>query len=243
MFITVKKSFSILSLLLIGQQSLANDYKQLFGNRYTRAEKTAAEVRPVIQKYAKAFGEDSDLMEAIIFPELIRYNALYDAIETGSLIGLYARFGYEYADFSIGLFQMKPTFALSIETEVMKHKQSRWVKLLGFDKISLADEPRSRLARVDRLENVEWQVKYLVAMLKCLKLKNSRLTLTAEDRVLFTASAYNCGWDKSATVIKSYISKKHYQPGYWEGEKYAFADVALYRYADKLKNQELRIRG
>lgn len=234
MFTTVKKSFSIIGLLFLGQQTLANDYKQLFGNQYTRAEKTAAEIRPVIQKYAKAFGEDSRLMEAIVFPELMRYNALYDAVETGSLIGLYARFGYEYADFSIGLLQMKPSFALAIETELAKHKQSKWVKAMGFDKVSLTDNHKSRLARVDRLEDTEWQVKYLIAMLKCLKLRHSKLKLTETERVQFTASAYNCGWNKSAGVIKSFISKKHYQTGLIEGDRYAFADVALYRYKNCL---------
>ncbi|RYZ99677.1 MAG: hypothetical protein EOP47_16125 [Sphingobacteriaceae bacterium] len=230
MFTTAKKSFSIIGLLFLGQQTLANDYRQIFGNQYTRAEKSATEIRPLIQKYAKAFNENSRLMEAIVFPELMRYNALYDAVETGSLIGLYARFGYEYANFSIGLLQMKPTFALSIETELAKHKQSQWVKALGFDKVSLIDDHKSRLARVDRLENTEWQVKYLIAMLKCLKLKNSKLKLSEAYKVKFTASAYNCGWNKSAAVIKSFISKKHYQTGIMDSDRYAFADVTLYRF-------------
>lgn len=50
-------------------------------------------------------------LQAIVFPEIMRYNGLKDGIETESLRTLYVQFGEDYADFSIGLFQMKPCFA------------------------------------------------------------------------------------------------------------------------------------
>lgn len=46
----------------------------------------------------------------------MRYNALKDDIESESLKVLYVQFGKTYADFSIGVFQMKPSFAEGVET-------------------------------------------------------------------------------------------------------------------------------
>jgi hypothetical protein len=103
---------------------------------------------------------------------------------------------------------MKPTFALSIETELAKHKNELWVQQLGFDKVSLTDNYDARIARVHRLENNEWQVKYLVAMLKCISQKHPIQKLNNDQCLQFIASAYNCGWNKDTKVIRGYIYKK-----------------------------------
>ncbi|GAA4307458.1 hypothetical protein GCM10023149_01020 [Mucilaginibacter gynuensis] len=221
----------MLWLLFVSSQSFALDYRELFGYTYIKAERNTEKLRPILQKYAGQYKEDAVLMEAVIFPEVMRYNKLYNAIETGSLISLYSRFGSVYSDFSIGLLQMKPTFALSIEQYLLKHKDLPWVKELGFDKLSVKADYESRMARVDRLNNTEWQIKYLVAMLKCIELKHSILnTASADEKLRFIAAAYNCGWNKPTKVINSYISKKFYHIDHWASDTYSFSDVALYRY-------------
>ena len=55
---------------------------------------------------------------AVVFPELIRYSALRDKIEITLLKSLYIYKGDDYADFSIGQFQMKPSFAELIHKNV-----------------------------------------------------------------------------------------------------------------------------
>lgn len=234
MFTSAKKKYSVLfCLIVLCHQCFAVNYREIFGNRYIKAEKKITEIRPLIQQYAKEYGADSKLIEAVIFPEVMRYNSVYNAVETGSLMGLYSRFGADYANFSIGIMQMKPTFAESIEREAQKHKNETWVKSLGFDKVSLKNNYDARMARVTRLTKDEWQVKYFIAMLKFIELKHKTSKLKPIDNLLFTAAAYNCGWDKSAAVIRSYINKKYYHLGNWDGgEKYAFTDVALYRYKE-----------
>ena len=47
---------------------------------------------------------------AIFFPELIRYSFIRDLLETTALEYLYIENGKNYADFSIGRMQMKPSF-------------------------------------------------------------------------------------------------------------------------------------
>ncbi|RVT97270.1 hypothetical protein EOD41_19085 [Mucilaginibacter limnophilus] len=241
MFTCVKKKYSLLILLVLCQQCFAFNYREVFGGRYIQAEKKIADLRPLIQQYAREYNEDSRLIEAVIFPEVMRYNSIYNAVETGSLMGLYSRFGADYADFSIGLLQMKPTFAEAIEKEVQKHSSEKWVSALGFDHLDLKDNYDSRMARITRLTKPEWQVKYFIAMLKCINLKHKISALKEDERLLFIAAAYNCGWNKSAAVIRTYIPKKFYHLGNWDsGERYAFADVAMYRY-NELKRETGRL--
>ena len=224
----------VFSLILLGQTAFAHNYRELFGRNYQKAEQSAKELRPLLHKYASAYQVDERLMEAIIFPELMRYNRLFDAVETGSLMGLYSRFGADYANFSIGQMQMKPTFALSVETYLHKNKPG-WAKQLGFNEIAITDNYDNRVARINRLDNIEWQVKYLVAMLKVIAVKHHSLWVgfSAEQKVSFAASAYNCGWDKSTMVIQAYISKPYYHLKPWDTEeKYCFANVAVFRFRE-----------
>lgn len=232
MFTSAKKRFSIVfCLIVLCNQCFALNYREIFGGRYTKAEKKITGIRPLIQRYARQYDVDGNLIEAVIFPEVMRYNSVYNGVETGSLMGLYSRFGADYADFSIGIMQMKPTFAESIERETQKHKDEVWVKSLGFDKLSLKEDYNARMARVTRLTKGEWQVKYFIAMLKCIEIKHKTSKVKPAVNLQFIAAAYNCGWDKSTAVIRSHISKKYYHLSNWDtGKKYAFADVALYRY-------------
>lgn len=218
-----------------GANAFAYNYRQLFAGNYEKAEHSADAVRPLLQKYAREYGEDSRMLEAVVFPEIIRYNRVYDVVETGSLLGLYSRFGAEYANFSVGMLQMKPTFAESIERQVACLRGEKWVKELGFDKLGLINNYDNRVARVNRIDDLDWQVKYLVAMVKCLKSRNAELWkhLNNEQRLMFVATAYNTGWNKPAETILSYTGKAYYHLNpFSAGTKYCFADVALYRYKE-----------
>ena len=58
---------------------------------------------------------------AIVFPELIRYSKLQDVIESNDLKVLYVQFGDTYSNFSIGRFQMKPSFCEQLEKDYNKY--------------------------------------------------------------------------------------------------------------------------
>jgi len=235
-FMRAKKLYKVLfALIFFCHPASAQNYRQLFAGAYAQAEQTAAELRPMLNKYATACCEDSKLMEAIIFPELIRYNRLYDVVETGSLMGLYARLGSDYADFSIGKLQMKPTFAVSLERFMLMHPELKWVQQLGFDRVAVNDCYENRTARINRLDNDEWQIKYLIAMIKCLRIKHPEIwrNSSAEQKLTLVATAYNCGWDKSLAMIRATSNKTYYHLNYWDAAvKYSFAHVAWYRYKE-----------
>ena len=62
-------------------------------------------------------------LAAILFPELIRYSVYKDFFETQALELLYIDYGKKTADFSIGRFQMKPSFAEAVEAYILAHEQ------------------------------------------------------------------------------------------------------------------------
>jgi len=93
--------------------SLAQSPKIYFGNKYLEVLDF---VQINKQRWIDGFGsKDAAKMIAIVFPEMLRYNENLEEIETQLLKSLYVRFGNRYADFSIGYFQMKPSFAEKIE--------------------------------------------------------------------------------------------------------------------------------
>lgn len=230
-----KRLIPILMMMALCDMASAQDFKQIFKRHYEKAEESATQLRPLIRKLAQQYGEDSHVIESVVFPELMRYNEFYDVIETGSLMSLYTSLGQDYADFSIGPLQQKPSFALSIERYLNTGKLKNWAYHLGMESYSVKDNFKDRSKRVDRLTDPEWQIKYLIAMLKCIRDKHHRYLngLSNDDQLQFIASAYNCGWDKSGGYIKNYQSKAYYslqmQPGH---AKYCFARIALYRYRE-----------
>ncbi|MFD0795177.1 hypothetical protein ACFQZX_16260 [Mucilaginibacter litoreus] len=213
----------------------AKNYRRLLNRHYQKAETSAEAIRPLLQKYARLYNENPRLLEAVVFPELMRYNAVFNVIETGSLMSLYTRLGSDYADFSIGRFQMKPSFALSVENYVLQNTDKPWARALKFDEISTEDTYEARSARIDRLSDVEWQVKYLIAVFKCIKQKHAAYLnkISLRQQIVFIATAYNCGWDKSTATINCFTTKCYYCISPWQtGRKYNFADIALQRFAE-----------
>ena len=63
------------------------------------------------------FGIRTELAVAVVFPELVRYSALMDFMETTAVKALYQQKGVKGADFSIGRFQMKPSFVADLERQ------------------------------------------------------------------------------------------------------------------------------
>src|SRR5664280_591993 len=97
------------------------NYKEVFGNHYQIAEDFITSNRWMADTL-KSNGIDPCTGLAIIFPELIRYSSIRDIIETAALKSLYIQYGKNNEDFSIGQFQMKPSFAEDIEKEYIRWK-------------------------------------------------------------------------------------------------------------------------
>ncbi len=111
------KSFIIISFTTIAITS-GNKYQKFFSEDYDNGLK-------ILEKYDKRFSFISNnfkvtpnYVKSIVFPETIRYNTFKAFFETSSLELLYINNGSEAVDFSIGYFQMKPSFIEELEVAV-----------------------------------------------------------------------------------------------------------------------------
>ena len=75
-----------------------------------KAKKSFEELEGTFIEVCKKYDSDKNLLAAVIFPELVRYSSFRDLLETGVLEALYIEKGSDVANFSIGKFQMKPSF-------------------------------------------------------------------------------------------------------------------------------------
>ena len=110
------KHIAVLWLLLMGSATaFSTNYQKTFGDDWDDAVRFVKVHHEEWQQEFDLFDVDSRVAEAIVFPELIRYSMWQDEIERAAVNGLYVTKGRDGADFSIGRFQMKPSFAEDVE--------------------------------------------------------------------------------------------------------------------------------
>ena len=227
-------------LLFSGVTSIAcsqeSDYKTAFGDDWKKAEDFISEnelwIRQELKKYDIGFNESM----AIIFPELVRYSAIRDKMETTLLKALYINLGKEYANFSIGHFQMKPSFAETLGIMEEKLLPQRYRSLVR-DTADFSDIKDYRSAVVKDLEDKNHQLDYLIVFYKiCAKRFNLR-KMDSEERIRFLATAYNFGFLKSPDEIRSMEKRKFFSTDLFSKRMYPYADVSLawYRLHSEIK--------
>lgn len=168
-----------------------------------------------------------DFLFAIVAPEITQFSHLSDKLETYSLKLFYVQGGKEYSNFSIGHFQMKPSFIEQME-ESLKNDDNLIQK---FEKC-LIDNPDSREARVERINRLmqlEWQIEYLALFCELLNKKFPlEKDLPEESLLKIYATAYNAGFNKSQNDIEK-ISQKAQFP-HFSTIKYKYYEIALWFY-------------
>ncbi|MEO7046009.1 MAG: hypothetical protein ABI091_11935 [Ferruginibacter sp.] len=170
-------------------------------------------------------------MQAIVFPELMRYSTLKDDIETESLRTLYVQFGPEYADFSIGVFQMKPSFATQVE-KLAKHilPDSIYGELkLQYE---VSNEIEIRRNRVVRLMEEDWQLVYLTAFVCiCDKIYEKKIFAGNEEKLQWYATVYNAGFNRSTEYLETKVRNANfYLEEQMPGKKFSYATIATWYY-------------
>ena len=205
------------------------NYPELFGEDWNKAVLWEQENRnwmePVLVKNHVSY----PLAISIIFPELVRYSALRDKMEISLLKTLYVNLGEEYADFSIGVFQMKPSFAERIrdESTAFLGRQSGIV----FKSISDYDDIKDfRKSIIRDLEDPEGQVAYLISFIRICEKKFNMSRYSELAHIKFLASAYNFSIDKTAIQIEKMADKKFFSINLLKAEKYSYADISLFWY-------------
>jgi hypothetical protein len=221
--------FLLFTVLLKSGLSQSLNYQDIFGDDWKKAINFEKENRSWIEPILKKNNISYPLAISIIFPELVRYSALQDKIEITLLKALYINLGNDYADFSIGQFQMKPSFA-----ELIREKASivpGYKSEISFKNTSDYDDIKDfRKSIVSDLEDPKSQIRYLIAFIKICERNFNTDRKDEMSLIEFLATAYNFGIDKNEKEIEHMIGKKFFNTKLIKTENYSYADVALFWY-------------
>jgi hypothetical protein len=211
--------------------SQAINYKDLFGDDWKKASVFEKENRgwmdPLISKYNISY----PLAISIIFPELVRYSALRDKMEITLLKTLYVNLGEDYADFSIGVLQMKPSFAETIREQATA-VSTELPGIVFAESTEFENIFTFRKSIVKDLEDPETQINYLVAFIKICEKKFDIRNEDELSRIKFLATAYNYGINKTAAEIENMSDKKFFNAKLFKTENYSYADVSVFWYKE-----------
>lgn len=222
----------ILWLLLVMSSAtvFSANYPKVFGNDWTSAINYVKEHHDEWSREFEQFGVDPRLAVAIVFPELIRYSMWQDEIERAAVNGLYVSKGTDGANFSIGRFQMKPSFAEEIEQEWNRSSLS---KEYGFV-FNLQQNNEARRSRIRRLSNMQGQCRYLAIFIRLLQQRHPQLEqLSEKEQVCFLATAYNRSFTASFQQIKKIQHERHFHTDVIKTHStclYCYADIAFVAY-------------
>lgn len=181
-------------------------------------------------------GERSDFdpgfLFAIVAPEMTQYRHLRDIVEQTALFGLYTHNGKDYADFSVGIFQMKPSFLEELEEEVRADPvlRERFPECV----FSGEDSTDERRRRIKRLQSPEWQTVYLMLFAEVVE-KRFGGDKDERDLIGLYATAYNSGFRKPADELKRMEGRELF-PRY-SPKKYNYAAVSLWFYDELAGNR------
>jgi len=211
------------------------DFGETFGTKAIAASNKLQSMQQGFQLCSTVSESSVNFMQSIVFPEVMRYNALKDGIESESLKTLYVQFGGEYANFSIGVFQMKPSFAEIVE---LKCKQLLPTKI--FEELQLPykeiNAENSRAKRIERLMDDEWQLIYLTGFIAiCNKMYCDKNFKNETEKLQWYATVYNAGFDKTDEFINKKIAEANFYLGQqMPGKKFKYAAIATWYYQENL---------
>ncbi len=203
-----------------------NPYKEAFGSDYDNALNFYIDNKTQISNTLDTLKIDNQIVLSVVFPELIRYSLFRDFLETKFLEVIYVKSGSDYADFSVGRFQMKPSFAEQVEQMLHAYPdlEQKYFRLLIFNSES---ETYIRKIRIERLKSVTGQLLYLAAFYELVNKKFNPNRNAPE----FYAAAYNLGLQHSKIDIRKHITRKGFPFGTNTTKiTFSYSEITLYFY-------------
>ena len=213
--------------------AISVNYRKVFGSDWTAAERFVCNYHKEWELEFSLFDVDSRIAEAIVFPELIRYSMWQDQIERAAVNGLYVSKGREGADFSIGRFQMKPSFAENVE---QAWNASSLAQEYGFS-FNMADNNEARRSRIRRLSTMQGQCRYLAIFIRLQQQRHPLLSqLSLKEQVRLLATAYNRSFTVSWNSLRKMQYECHFHTDVIKTRNthfYCYADIAVAYFCKK----------
>lgn len=219
----------ILMCLKGAASSQQSDYKIVFGTDWEKAETFVSENEGWMKTICEKNNIPFPFAVALVFPELVRYSALLDRIEISLLKTLYINLGEEYADFSIGPFQMKPSFAEQVNERVWSIN-NRKIRNQLRDRDSFNSSRLFRMTVVEDLEDLRSQFNYLVAFIKICEFSYPENWNDQTEKLRFFATVYNVGLDKNREFIEMMSDKRFFSTKLVKSETYSYSDISVFWY-------------
>jgi len=201
------------------------DYRKIFGKDWDKAAEFINENQPWMKKLSARFNVPYPVAVAVVFPELIRYSALRDRMEITVLKSLYIYAGEDYADFSVGRFQMKPSFAEAVNER--SHLLKGRLRNFFPDPAAYNTAWRYRSSIVARLENPRAQFIYLIAFIRICGKTFDLGSMDEEEKVKFLSAAYNYSFLKSFEEVNLMAGRKFFSTKLVASEYYCYSDISL----------------
>ncbi len=219
----------LLPLLYCPLLSQSLNYQEIFGDDWNKAAAFERENRSWMESLLEKNNVSYPLAIAVVFPELVRYSALRDKMEITLLKALYINLGEYYANFSIGQFQMKPSFAAIIRDEapgVMSRRSGITFKVTD----DFSDIQNYRKSIITDMEDPKVQLTYLITFFRICEKKFKTNRMNETNRIRFLATAYNYGVDKTADQIKSMTDRKFFTTKLIKDVTYSYSDISVFWY-------------
>ncbi|MBQ9238724.1 MAG: hypothetical protein IJ191_05340 [Treponema sp.] len=174
-------------------------YEQAFSDQWQRGETYAREILALLQKRGIT-QTHARFVTAIVFPELTRYNRTQDFFEAAAN-SLSVRSSHP-KNYSIGVMQMTPQFAVDVERELARHTD---LQELYRDINYYGDTATThcRRERIKRIRDKDCQISYLLCFLDVfLRLYETDIATWQSDAdniytdsicLAYAATAYNAG--------------------------------------------------
>ena len=219
----------VLFMAFLFVQASTPDYAEHYGPDYHDALDRLSSHQPyVTQQFGQ--GETARQLSAVVFPELIRYSAFKDFFETSALVAIYTRTGQ--VDFSIGPLQMKPSFVEQLEAAVCQTPALQ--AHVGIAAYSGTTQVQVRQQRVARLQQPQWQWRYLAAFYAIMQHRFGHYLAGCDPTtsVTFLATAYNYGFSHSLASILQHSTDRYFPYGTGRPGQHSYADVARYYYRE-----------
>jgi len=206
-----------------------SEFKQKYHFEIITAKDLFHKIEKEFIKQSSLYGTDYRFLSAIVFPELIRYSVYRDFFETEALEIFYIREGSKAADFSIGIFQIKPSFVETLEKKVAKDSLNDFLFITGF----VSDNKEEiRKERLNRLKNINWQITYINCFYKIMENIYANMKFASiNQKLIFYATAYNHGFNSSAEDIKKWQKIKSFPHGLKSNEiNYNYSEISQFFY-------------
>ena len=168
--------------------------------------------------------ENAVLAISIVLPEISQYSRFENFTQTRMMYITYIQFGQ--GNFSVGYFQMKPSFAQEIESAITKDKIlfRRYKDLIILEK----DECQKRYERLNRLDDLSWELRYLEAFYEIAEKKISQWFPSMEspiNKLKYLSALYNGGLDLSYEEANKCLKRRQFP--HFSRIQYNYSDCAI----------------